>query len=60
VNIIILTKNYLVLRFETIEGSNIHQQLLAAQKAVFETELFDQVCFIQKKKIFFFSQNFHY
>ncbi|RIA98831.1 subunit 17 of mediator complex-domain-containing protein [Glomus cerebriforme] len=40
---IILSKNYLVLRFESIEGSNIHQQLLAAQKAVFEAELFEQL-----------------
>ena len=43
---VILTKNCLVLRFESIEGSNIHQQLLAAQEAVFEAELFEQVCFV--------------
>ncbi|GBC06799.1 hypothetical protein RclHR1_07050007 [Rhizophagus clarus] len=32
-----------LLRFESIEGSNIHQQLLAAQEAVFEAELFEQL-----------------
>ncbi|PKC05937.1 hypothetical protein RhiirA5_360771 [Rhizophagus irregularis] len=32
-----------LLRFESIEGSNIHQQLLAAQEAVFEAVLFEQL-----------------
>jgi len=54
---IILTKNYyLVLRFDSIEGSNIHQQLVAAQKAVFEEGLFDQVCFISMEQINLFKK----
>ncbi|CAI2161653.1 17261_t:CDS:10 [Funneliformis geosporum] len=32
-----------LLHFESIEGSNIHQQLVTAQKAVFEEGLFDQL-----------------